>query len=206
MEIAVIGANGKAGKLIVEKAIERGIDVTAITRSANKSVAKNSIQKDLFLLTKEYLKNFNVVVTAFGAWTPETLPQHTTSLQHLADLLSGTDKRLIAVGGSGSLYVDKEELYQTPDFPEEYLPVVIATSEGLAELRKINDVKWTYISPAANFVADAPKTGEYIFAGEEFTVNEKGESTISYADYASALVDEIQKRNHIQERISVLEK
>lgn len=87
--------------------------------------------------------------------------------------------------------MDKEELYQTPDFPEEYLPVVIAISEGLAELRKINDVKWTYISPAANFVADAPKTGEYIFAGEEFTVNEKGESTISYADYASALVDEI---------------
>ena len=67
MEIAVIGANGKAGKLIVEEAIEKGIDVTAITRSANKSVAKNSIQKDLFLLTKEYLKNFDVVVTAFGA-------------------------------------------------------------------------------------------------------------------------------------------
>lgn len=119
------------------------------------------------------------------------MPKHTASLQHLADLLSGTDKRLIAVGESGSLYVDKEELYQTPDFPEEYLPVVIAISEGLAELRKINDVKWTYISLAANFVADAPKTGEYIFAGEEFTVNEKGENTISYADYASALVDEI---------------
>lgn len=58
MEIAVIGANGKAGKLIVEEAIERGIDVTAITRSANKSVAKNSIQKDLFFTYKRRFEKF----------------------------------------------------------------------------------------------------------------------------------------------------
>ncbi len=209
MKIAVIGANGKAGKLIVKEAVERGIDTTAITHSENKSVAKNAIQKDLFSLTKEDLKDFDVVVTAFGAWTPETLPQHTTSLQHLADLLSGSEKRLIAVGGAGSLYVDEKlttQLSQTPDFPKDYLPVATAMAKGLKELRKRNDVKWTYISPAAEFIADGEKTGEYILAGEVFTVNEKGESAISYADYAVAFVDEIEKGNHIQERISVLGK
>ena len=69
-----------------------------------------------------------------------------------------------------------------------------------------NDVKWTFISPAGDFQAEGEKTGAYILAGEELTLNEKGESIISYADYAIALVDEIEKGNHIQERISVVRK
>ena len=79
-------------------------------------------------------------------------------------------------------------------------------AKGLAELRKKNNVRWTYISPAADFNESGEKTGQYILAGEEFTVNDKGESKISYADYAVAMVDEIEKGNHIKERISVLEK
>ena len=79
-------------------------------------------------------------------------------------------------------------------------------AKGLAELRKKNNVRWTYISPAADFDGNGEKTGQYILAGEEFTVNDKGESKISYADYAVAMVDEIEKGNHIKERISVLEK
>lgn len=54
--------------------------------------------------------------------------------------------------------------------------------------------------------ADGIRTGEYILTGEEFTVNSKGESVISYADYAIAMVDEIEKGNHIRQRISVLGK
>ena len=52
--------------------------------------------------------------------------------------------------------------------------------------------------------ADGIRTGEYILAGEEFTVKSKGESVISYADYAIAVVDEAVKGNHIQQRISVV--
>ena len=71
-----------------------------------------------------------------------------------------------------------------------------------------NDTRWTYISPAVDFQADGRHTGEqeYILAGEEFTLNNKGESIISYADYATAMVDEIINGSHIQERISVLGK
>lgn len=209
MKIAVIGANGKAGQLIVKEAVEKGMDVTAVTRSENRSIAKNVIKKDLFSLTREDLKGFDVVVSAFGAWTPKTLQQYTTSLQYLSDVLSESDTRLLVVGGAGSLYIDKElttQLLQTPDFPADYFPVASAAAEGLKELRKRNDVKWTYISPAADFIYDGERTGEYILAGEIFTVNDKGESVISYADYAIALVDEIIKGNHIKERISVLGK
>ena len=66
------------------------------------------------------------------------------------------------------------------------------------------DVRWTYISPAGDFQADGAKTGKYILAGEELTLNTKGESVISYADYAVAMVDEALNGNHIQQRISVV--
>lgn len=76
--------------------------------------------------------------------------------------------------------------------------------KALDELRTRNDVKWTYISPAGDFQADGAKTGKYILGGEELTLNSKGESMISYADYAVAMVDEAAKGNHIQQRISVV--
>lgn len=65
-------------------------------------------------------------------------------------------------------------------------------------------MKWTYISPAGDFQADGAKTGKYILGGEKLTLNAKGESVISYADYAVAMVDEALKGNHIQQRISVV--
>lgn len=108
MKLAVIGANGKAGKLIVKEAVNRGLDVTAVVRGDNTTVAQEVLKKDLFDLTAADLKGFDVVIDAFGAWTEETLPQHSTSLKHLCDILSGTDTRLIVVGGAGSLYVNPE--------------------------------------------------------------------------------------------------
>ena len=75
MKIAVVCANGKAGKLIVKEAVSRGIDVTAVVREDNKTEAKNVLKKDLFNLTAADLKDFDVVIDAFGAWTEDTLPQ-----------------------------------------------------------------------------------------------------------------------------------
>lgn len=78
--------------------------------------------------------------------------------------------------------------------------------KALHELRKRKDVRWTYISPAADFRADGARTGAYLLGGEELTLNDRGESVVSYADYALALVDELVKGNHIGERISVVAK
>jgi len=79
-------------------------------------------------------------------------------------------------------------------------------AEALEELRTRSDVKWTYISPAADFRADGPKTGEYILGGEELMLNSRGESVISYADYAAAMIDETVNGGHIRKRISTVEK
>lgn len=207
MKIAVIGANGKEGQLIVKESIAKGLDVTGIIRSENKSLANKIINKDIFNLTSDDLKEFDVIVDSFGAWTPDTLEEYTTHLQHINTILNKKKTRLIVVGGAGSLYMNKEhtkQLKDQPDFLEIYKPVANSASKALDYLRTKNDIKWTYISPASEFIADGKRTGKYILAGEEFEVNDDGESKISYADYAIALVDEIINGNHINERISVL--
>ena len=123
MKIAVICANGKAGQLIVKEAIERGMDVTAVVRGENKSAADKVIVKDLFDLTSEDLRGFDAVVDAFGAWAPETLPQHSTSLKVLCDALSGTDTRLLVVGGAaaGNFMTVKQHNWTLPSDMEEQL-------------------------------------------------------------------------------------
>ena len=207
MKIAVVCANGKEGKLLVQEAVDRGLDVTAVVRGENRSAAEKVLNKDLFQLTAEDLKGFDVVIDAFGAWTEETLPQHSTSLKHLCDILSGTETRLLVVGGAGSLYVNPEHtacVADGPDFPDAFKPLAAAMAKALSELRERRDVKLTYISPAADFQAEGEKTGKYILGGEELTVNSRGESIISYADYAAAMIDEAVKGNHIQQRISVV--
>ena len=207
MKIAVVCANGKAGTHIVNEAVQRGLDVTAVVREENRSNTKRVIQKDLFDLTTNDLKEFDVVIDAFGAWTDETLPQHSTSLKHLCYILSNTDIRLLVVGGAGSLYTNSEHTQQVmdgKDFPDMFKPLAKAQGKALEELRKRNDVQWTFMSPAADFQADGVRTGKYILGGEEFFVNKNGESVISYADYAIAMVDEAVNGNHIQQRISVI--
>ena len=207
MKIAVVCANGKAGKLIVKEAMDRNLDVTAIVRGENRTAAKQALVKDLYDLTKEDLQGYDVGIDAFGAWTEETLPQHSTSLKHLCDILSGTNVRLLVVGGAGSLYVNPEHTAQVmdgPDFPDVFKPLAKAQGKALDELRKRDDVRWTFVSPAGDFQAEGERTGKYILGGEELTLNEQGESIISYADYAIAMIDEAVKGNHIRQRISVV--
>lgn len=208
MKITVVCAAGKQGKKLVEEAFNRGHNVKAVVRNNNSVPAGVEVlEKDLFDLTLNDLKDSDVVIDAFGAWTEETLPQHSTSLKHLCDILSGTNIRLLIVGGAGSLYVNPEHtlcVSDGPDFPDIFKPLAAAMAKALGELRQRNDVKWTYLSPAGDFQADGVRTGKYILGGEELTLNSKGESVISYADYAIAMIDEAENGNHIQQRCSVV--
>ena len=210
MKIAVVAANGRVAQKVIKEALDRGFEVKAFGRDdENKTAAKDYVKKDIMDLTKEDLAGFDAVVDGFGAWTPETLDGHVKTSQHLCDVLSGSNTRLLIVGGAGSLYVNPEHtavVCDGPDFPSMFLPLAKAQGEELAELRKRNDVKWTFVSPAGDFQADGERTGKYILAGEELTLNSKGESIISYADYAIAMVDEIEQGDHIKARISVVRK
>ena len=161
-KIAVVAANGKAGRLVVKEAVERGMDATAFVRSENTTATQKTVVKDIMDLTAQDLAGFDAVVDAFGAWTPETLGQHSTTLEHLCDVLSGSQTRLLVVGGAGSLYVNPEHtatVSEGPDFPEMFKPLASAMAAALSDLRKRDDVNWTYISPAGDFQADGERTG-----------------------------------------------
>ena len=210
-KVAVVCAAGKEGRLLVDEAVSRGYDVTGFVRGSDKvaNPKAKTVVKDLFDLTREDLIGFDAVIDAFGAWTPETLPLHRTSLKHLCDVLSGTKVRLLVVGGAGSLYVNPEHTVQVKDlesFPAMFKPLADMQGAALDDLRKRSDVQWTYLSPAGDFVADGERTGEYLLGGEEYFVNERGESRLSYADYAIAMIDEIENANNIQKRFSVIGK
>lgn len=211
MKIAVICASGRSGKLIAGEAVSRGHEVTAIVRDKSKLTSKNVkvIEKDIFDLTQADLKGFDAVVDAFGAWTEDTLPLHSTSLKKLCDILSGTKIRLLVVGGAGSLFVDpgqKVKVMDSEGFPDAYKPLALNMGKALDELRNRDDVLWTYLSPAGDFRADGARTGSYKLGGEQLTLSDKGESVISYADYAIAMVDEAENGKYIKKRFSVVQK
>lgn len=210
-KIAIVCAAGKEGRLLVKEALSRGYEVTGFVRNEGDNIPDGAkkVVKDLFDLTTADLDGFDAVIDAFGAWTPETLPLHKTSLAHLCDILSGTGVRLLVVGGAGSLYVNPEHTLQVKDldsFPDVFKPLANNMGEALARLRERDDVVWTYLSPAGDFVADGERTGEYLLGGEEYFVNDRGESRISYADYAIAMIDEVESGKHIRQRFSVIGK
>ena len=206
-KIAIVGGNGRVAKLVAEEAQKRGFEVCAIVRGKSTSPAEHVLQKDAMDLTTADLEGFDAVVDAVGGWTPATYSAVPDVVKHLSKVLAGTKTRLVIVGGAGTLFVDPEHkttLADTPDFPEAFRGVAAAAAEALAYLRGVDDVDWTFISPAADFQAEGERTGAYTLAGEELTLNSKGESTISYADYAIALVDEIESGAHLKQRISVV--
>lgn len=210
MKIAIIGATGKAGKLIMEEALQRGLDVTAIVR--NKSKLSNSsvkvIEKDLFDLKKEDLKDFDTVVSAFGAWEEKELSKHGEVMNHLCDILADTNIRLMVVGGAASLFVNHSMmLIDSPDFPKDWINLAKNSNKAFEILKATKNVLWTYISPSADFQADGKKTGEYrIGDKDELCFNSKGESMISYADYAIGFVDEIENKKYLNQQITFCSK
>ena len=208
MKIAVVAANGRVAKKAIAEALSRGHEVVAFGRHAeNDTPAKKYVQKDLFDLTREDLAGFDAVIDAAGAWSSETFPVIKNAAEHLTSILAGTPVHLIVVGGAGSLFVNPEHtltVAETPDFPDAFKGVAAAHQQALDFLRTARDTQWTYLSPAGDFQAEGERTGKYILAGEEFTLNSRNESIISYADYAIALVDEIEKGGHSQQRISVV--
>lgn len=209
MKIAIIGASGKAGTFLTDEALRRGHTVTAIVRDGKKikNPKARIVEKDLFALTYDDLKDHDVVVDAFAAWGPD-VPKHQTSLRHLSGLLSGHQNiRLLVVGGAGSLYVDPQHtmrVMDAPGFPDAVKPLAQAMGAALEELQKTKDVTWTYLSPSANFVADGPRTGTYKTGGDELLVNSAGNSEISYADYAIAMIDEAERAKHVKKRFTVV--
>lgn len=208
MNILVIGANGNVGRRIVAKALNAGHTVTGVVRREGSIKGIPTIVKDALALTKAELTQFDIVINATSAFTPDTYHLQTDLTLLLVKALSNTTTRLIVVGGAGSLYVDEDhtvQLYDTPEFPEEFLGLAKAQGNAIDILRKFSNVDWTFFSPAADFDAEGPVSTDITLGGEEFIVNKQGNSYISYETYAQILVDEINNHAFGRQRFTAVQ-
>lgn len=208
LKIAVLAASGKSGKLITSEALSRGHTVTAFVRDAKKMSEFKGltvIAKDIFKLEAKDLQGYDAIIDAFGVWKDFDL--FIKHIQHLEQILRSNTAKLLVVGGAGSLYVDKAmktRLMDAPDFPAAYKPAASAQGEVLNFLRQQKTLNWVYVSPAAEFVFDAPKTNKYKIIGEIFETNSKGQSRVSYADYAAAMLDLAEDAKINKQRVGVI--
>ncbi|KAI7253150.1 hypothetical protein KC345_g11407, partial [Hortaea werneckii] len=161
---------------------------------------------DIFALTAEDLQGYDAVVNAFGApFGQEHL--HVDAGNVLIEALKkAPGTRLIVVGGAGSLYVDEArtvKVVDTPGFPDFVKPTALNQSKNLEILQGTEGLRWTFVSPSANF-AVGERRGAYVKGRDNLLVNSKGESYVSYADYAIAILDELEQPQHIGERFTVV--
>ena len=210
MKIAIIGANGKAGQLIVKEAQEHGHQVTAIIRDRNKLTNKDNmdiLERDLFQLTTKDMQNFDAVVSAFGLPFGGTHAEdaYQKAIEHLIQIFTDIpDVRLLIVGGAASLYTDPKKKSQfLEQIPEEWRAGPADMAKAFAKLKN-SDVNWTYFSPAYTFDPDGNRTGSYVLGGDFAITNADNESYISYADYAIAMVDEIENAFHVKTRFTAV--
>ncbi|MGG1485672.1 NAD(P)-dependent oxidoreductase [Peribacillus castrilensis] len=209
MKIGIIGASGKAGSLILKEALTRGHEVTAVVRDEAKVQIQGAsvLEKDVFDLKAEDIKEFDVVVNAFGA-APGKEHLHVDAGKILIEAMKGAPQtKLIVVGGAGSLFVDEAKtirVLDTPEFPKEYFATAYNQSKNLGDLQNATDIQWTFISPSAFFDPEGNRTGGYKLGKDNLLVNSKGESYVSYADFALAVLDEIENPQHINQRFTVV--
>ncbi|WP_080778127.1 NAD(P)-dependent oxidoreductase [Chryseobacterium phocaeense] len=212
-KVAVIGATGFVGTKIVNELAERGYAVEALVRDASKVESKENVTAKSVDVNNtddlaEALKGSDAVISAFNAgWT-------NPNLYH--DFLNGSVniekaveqagvKRLIVVGGAGSLYTpDNVQIVDTPDFPEAYKPGATAARDYLNKIRENKTLDWTFFSPAIemNQANQGERTGVYRTSLETPVFDENGRSRLSVEDVAVVLVDELEQNNHIRERFT----
>lgn len=211
IKIAIIAAGGQEGRCLQEEALRRGHQVTAVVRDRSRLQSTTGLaavlEKDLFELEQADLLPFDAVLDAFGAWTPETLPLHEKQARHLGRLLSGTGVRLLVVGGAGSLFTDESRsllVVDSPDFPEEFRSLARACRKAYEALASFDELDWTYLCPPAEFYPNGPRTGRYRAGTDVLLVGADATSSISYADYAVAMLDEVEKKTHPQQLFTVV--
>ena len=198
--VALIGASGRAGSAILKELSDRGHKVTAIARNPEKIATLPNVtakKGDVFdkngLAT--LLKGHDAVVSAvhFSASDASTL---------IEAVRAAGAKRYLVVGGAGSLEVAPgKRLVDQPDFPAAYKAEALKGGEFLDLLKGEKQLDWTFLSPSALFVA-GERTGKFRLGKDTLLTHDKG-SSISFEDYAIALVDEIEKPAHSRARFTV---
>lgn len=201
-KVAVIGANGNIGSAIVHDLASRGkYEVYAVARDPSKvnytlpevKIVQGDASKPEALVSA--IKGIDVLVSAIYFDIPP------------ADLIKiakeAGAKRIIIVGGAASLLVAEggPRLLDTPEFPNEFRWIAEPGVKFYDALTPITDYDWTFVSPPLE-IGSGPKTGKFRVGGDLLLTDENGNSKISYDDYATALVDEIENGKYLKKRFT----
>jgi putative NADH-flavin reductase len=199
MKVAVLGASGRAGSEITAELSRRGHQVIAIARKPE-AIAEAT----------------GVTAVAGDATSPEALAGLITGVDAVISalhfdvtaqtLLSAVKAagvpRLLITGGAASLEVAPGKiLFDAMELPEEWKPAILGGITFLKDIRQETEVDWTFFSPAA-FIEEGPRKGTFRLGTDQLVVDEKGESRISFADYAIAMVDELEQHRHPRSRFT----
>lgn len=213
MKIALIGATGFVGTHLLEEALERGYEVTAIVRDPSKisnpseklTVVKGDINEVDALAAQ--LKGHDVIVSAFNpGWTnPNIYDDFVAGSKAIeaAAVKSGV-KRLIVIGGAGSLYINGQQLVDGPHFPAEYKAGATAARDYLNVLKENKVLDWTFFSPAIEMHPGITngRTGQYRLGTESPVFAENGRSVLSVQDLAVVIIDEVANAQFLKKRFT----
>lgn len=206
MKVAIIGATGFVGRRVVDEALARGLQVTAIARkkkdlpdNANLTIALGDVADGPWLA--QQLAGHDVVISAYNpGWAEADLYEKTAkgAQQILAAVKQSAVKRLLYVGGAGSLEVAPGvELVDTPQFPENIRPGAQAVRDLRNALKKETQLDWTYLSPAA-LLEPGKRTGQFRLGTTQLLMKGDAPANISVEDLAVAIIDEVEKPQFIK--------
>lgn len=200
-KIAIIGATGRAGSQLLEEALRRGHSVTAIARDTSKlSPRPGVVSKNVDVLDAPALQaavaGHDLVISAAHF---ATIPASAI----IAPVKQAGVKRLLVVGGAGSLLLPTgTRVIDSPDFPAEYKAEASAGAVFLDTLRQEQELDWTFLSPSALFV-EGERTGTFRIGQDDLLVSAEGKSWITFADYAIAMLDEVERHEYSRQRFTV---
>ncbi|MBS1822070.1 MAG: NAD(P)H-binding protein [Acidobacteria bacterium] len=207
MNVVVYGATGNAGSEIVKELLRRGHNVTGVARNVEKLKAQPGVTAKTDDLSDAgtiaaVIKGADVVVSAYQPPADNTDKLIDVTRLEIEAVKKAGVPRLVVVGGAGQLEVAPGvTLTKSGHLPEAYIPIAVS-HEKASEVLKASSINWTYLAPAAFFVP-GERTGKFRLGTKELVTDAKGESRISFADYAIALVDEIEKPKHERAVFSV---
>ncbi|WP_160715747.1 NAD(P)-dependent oxidoreductase [Chitinophaga solisilvae] len=207
MKVAIIGASGFIGTEILKEALGRGHEVTAIVRNPSKititdphlTVKEGDVSNEATVAS--LVAGNDAVISAYNSHDTDTY------VKAIQAIINGVKKagikRLLVVSGAGSLEVAPGlQLLDTPEFPAEWKGGASATREAFRVLQADKDLEWTALSPAA-MIAPGERTGKFRLGKDQLLTDSNNKSSISTADYAIAMIDELEKPQHIRARFTV---
>jgi hypothetical protein len=208
LKIALYGSTGRIGTRILNEALARRHQVTAIVRDA---AHMSDNRPNLEFKTGDVLKpesvaiatkGADVVISAYGPGAGDA-DQIAKAAESLVEGVGANQPmRLIVVGGAGSLELAPGvQLVDTPNFPPAYKKLALAHREALDILRKA-PIDWTYASPPAE-IDEGARTGHYRIGTDQLLVDQNGRSQISMEDFAAAILDEVEKPRFARKRFTV---